>query len=720
MFILRPNDPLYPEQWHFGLIGDIEAIWQDYDGAGVLVGLNDSRPDRFHPELDGNFDLTLSFGPSYDSHGPLMDAHGTAVVGIILAEANDQGGIGLAPRASFGWFSFLYHGDASSLAESVAYDVINNSWGFTPDFDKHKDLSDPDSEGWALNEHLRSAAEMGRGGLGSLSVHAAGNEALNAIGEWFSGSRYTISVAATERDGFAAIYSSHGSSVLLTAPAAALTTDALGENGYVPEDYVRDFGGTSASAPVVTGVIALMLEAAPGLGWRDVKTILALSAGQTGSAPDAAAPAQTEDGLWQSLGNHNWNGGGQLYHVNYGYGMVDVYAAVRMAEAWLTMTKGPATSANETVISASAALDDPVPIAPPIRETPQVTRITIEVTEEIQIETAYLSLQWTHDAARDLTIRLVSPDGYSVMLLNREDFGRPAPGTEYSWTFGIEALRNLPSEGTWTLEVIDHLRRDPGTIDGVELTFHGSPASPDTIHSFTDDFLFLAPLDEGRRLVTDTDGGIDWLNLAAIAGDITADLRSAGQVSVAGVDWFQLARGPASFENLHAGDGDDRLSGNRLDNHLIGGRGQDRVIGHVGADRLEGGEGSDLLRGGSGNDLLLGGAHHDRLRGEGGSDNIDGGRGNDVLTGGAGADHFLFDRAFGSDQITDFQTGQDQLHFSLALTGGLTVARDILARFAQVTDTGLLFDFGPRQQLLLGGVTALDDPAADIRAYDLA
>ena len=719
----RPTEPLYPDQWHFALIGNIEAVWQDYTGAGVLLGLNDSMPDLGHPDLDDRFDPSRSYAP--ETAPPWPGAHGTAVAGVMVAEANGLGGVGVAPGATFGWISFFLQGEAASLERSVDFDVVNNSWGYFPGFNLLVDLSDPGSKGSILNAHLRHAAETGRLGLGTIHVHAAGNDNTNAIGDWFSGTRYTISVAATEWDGFAASYSNHGSSVLLTAPAAAVTTDVRGEVlgyplGYSVGDYTDIFNGTSASAPVVSGVVALMLDAAPGLGWRDVKTILALSAGQTGSAPDADAPAATEDGLWQTLGNANWNGGGQLYHVNYGYGMVDVYAAVRMAEAWLTMTGAPATSANETAISATAPLADIVPIAPPVAGGLQVTRIAIEVTEDVLIETAYLTLLWTHPQSYDLSARLIAPDGYAVMLLANEPFDPIIPGSAPSWTFGIEALRNLSARGTWTLEITDHVPRNTGFVEAVTLTFHGRAASPSTIHTITDDFLFLAARDDGRRIVADTDGGTDWLNLAAIAGDIRADLRANNWVQVDGEDWFQLGRGQARFENMHAGDGDDRLTGHAGENHLIGGRGRDRMLGLNGADTLDGGAGQDFLRGGAGNDLLLGGALRDRLIGDHGADTLNGGSGHDLLTGGSEADTFIFDTGFGSDRITDFQRGIDSLVFSAALTGGLTVARDILARFAQIVDEGLLFDFGPRQKLVLDGITGLDDPVADIVVYDLA
>src|SRR5690606_34768277 len=45
-------------------------------------------------------------------------------------------------------------------------------------------------------------------------------------------------------------------------------------------DYTSRFGGTSGATPIVSGVIALMLEANPNLSWRDVQEILVRSARQ--------------------------------------------------------------------------------------------------------------------------------------------------------------------------------------------------------------------------------------------------------------------------------------------------------------------------------------------------------------------------------------------------------------------------------------------------------
>ena len=86
-----------------------------------------------------------------------------------------------------------------------------------------------------------------------------------------------------------------------------------------PNGVCRNVGvGTSYAAPVVTGVIALMLEANPALTWRDVQGILATTASQTNPT----------DASWVT------NGAGLTHSGKYGFGLVDAHAAVRAAVAW--------------------------------------------------------------------------------------------------------------------------------------------------------------------------------------------------------------------------------------------------------------------------------------------------------------------------------------------------------------------------------------------------
>ena len=101
------NDPLYADQWHLNLLGDIETIWAEYTGAGVAVGVYDTGIQSAHPDLDDNYDSSLLY-PGYDGENPSSnDGHGTSVAGIIAAENNNVGGVGVAWGASVTSVNFL-------------------------------------------------------------------------------------------------------------------------------------------------------------------------------------------------------------------------------------------------------------------------------------------------------------------------------------------------------------------------------------------------------------------------------------------------------------------------------------------------------------------------------------------------------------------------------------------------------------------------------------
>src|SRR5262249_54287743 len=131
----------------------------------------------------------------------------------------------------------------------------------------------------------------GRGGKGTVFTVSNGNsrqELGDGNNAELQNSRYVIAVAAMAHDGTFAVYSSPGANLMITAPAGnfepedVIATDITGDFGFNGEllpkinnkDYTS-FNGTSAAAPFVAGVVALMLEANPNLTPRDVAWILA-------------------------------------------------------------------------------------------------------------------------------------------------------------------------------------------------------------------------------------------------------------------------------------------------------------------------------------------------------------------------------------------------------------------------------------------------------------
>jgi len=252
------------------------------------------------------------------------------------------------------------------------------------------------------------------------------------------------------------------------------------------------------------------------------------------------------------------------------------------------------------------------------------------------------------------------------------------------------------------------------------------------------------------------DGGIDTLNLvrdsdnqriSLAPGSFSDAYGLIGNVSIAPGTWI---------ENIRAGSGNDRLSGNAQNNTIWGNGGNDVLRGGGGGDTLVGGAGRDTLAGGAGNDvyladrfdtiveaagagrdqlriglsttlganmedlrltgtaavngtgnsaanLLHGNAGANILRGLGGNDRLVGNGGADTLWGGAGADEFLFNA--GRDLVADFQNDVDTLLIENALWGGTprTVAQ--VLNFAHVENGDAVFRFGNGNVLTVDNLT---------------
>jgi subtilisin-like proprotein convertase family protein len=368
--------------------------------------------------------------------------------------------------------------------------------------------------------------------------------------------------------------------------------------GYDATAYTDHFNGTSASAPVVSGVVALMLQAGPGLGWRDVQDILAASARLTGSA-FGAGPSSVEDGVWQTNGATTWNGGGYHLHTNYGYGMVDAYNAVRMAEVW-HLFGAAETSANEVLVQ--SGLNDFVDTMVP--EGAGSFSTTFTIAGNVEIDHVALQLDLASEGIRDLQVEMTSASG-TVIQAAVLDLIDPGPATDVQWVYGIEGFRGELAAGTWTLTITDPFVGATTTVRSASLDVYGSAESVNDAYHFTDEYLTMRGFEAGRGTVSDTNGGVDWLNFSAVTGNVALALGLGQVVTVAGVVWATLSD---LFENVVAGDGSDTLVGSDDANQLHGMRGADSLDGSDGADTLHGGAGGDRLNGGLGNDTLVGGA----------------------------------------------------------------------------------------------------------------
>jgi Ca2+-binding RTX toxin-like protein len=186
----------------------------------------------------------------------------------------------------------------------------------------------------------------------------------------------------------------------------------------------------------------------------------------------------------------------------------------------------------------------------------------------------------------------------------------------------------------------------------------------------------------GRSTVRDTNGGLDWLNFAAVAGNVNLNL-TALTFGVNGQKWGALS---GVFEKAVTGDGADTVTGNTAANEFHGMRGNDTLRGEAGGDTLYGGEDVDSLYGGTMNDWLYGDVGNDRLWGDADSDFLDGGDGNDLLRGGMGNDTYRF--GVGDKLIESVNAGTDKVNSERNLTLGANIENLSLIGQEDLNGTG--------------------------------
>lgn len=503
-------DPNYPaQQWVFDAI-KISPVWDGgYLGGGIRVRINDGAITAFSgtvvgaaPELDpSRIDLDESCDQDEDDEDEGADGgcspNGNAVLSILAATGgNDQCGVGVAPDVSVSTCSPPRDVTGLLASPSLAtaflahkvdgMDVSQNSWSATIGAATAAAAAravglggtasagcgggDPDCEApterWMLIDGelpaLVAGVEDGRDGKGVVYVFASGDHSVDDDGAndlhgfdsmnapWHS-TRYTLSVGAVGKNGLHAYYSAESAALFVCAPGGNTRESISNMIGVDHNGRCTDVGqGTGLATPVVSAVVALMLEANPNLSWRDVQAIIAA----TSEPVDDDAADKTADvnsaGLWHSN--------------RYGFGIIRADRAVAAAETWELV--GPELSF--TLTPGAVEKDIPCNPAEPLLDSIKITDELRELELPFVVETVYLLLKIISPSPiYRLHVELTSPGGVKAEwtpVIRQKTWNSGSDGdAEWIKLTSVRSWGDSPEDGPWSLSTYDP---DGGTENG--------------------------------------------------------------------------------------------------------------------------------------------------------------------------------------------------------------------------------------------------------------
>lgn len=469
-----------------GVDANLAGAWsRGYTGAGVIIGIADEGVQGNHPDLIANYRPDLSKNFSQDPaianlpQGPLLisDNHGTSVAGVAAARGgNGLGGTGAAPMAQIAGLN-IFTSDEGAIPPGAITEMLYWQSGVDPTTGEivGDALIRVKNHSYGLIKpyvpQQNSVAALARTAEnGVISVYAGGNDRgtilQNTCLLMVQNSHYAMMVAGIGSDGIVASYSSFGANMFVTAPSGNIgqgfgitTTDRagseLGYNHYSdanPEgnwyelfpdpDYTTTINGTSFSAPLVSGIMALGVEANPTMDVRMAKHVLTATSRQL------------------DAGNATWgtNGAGLTFSPDYGFGLIDAGAFVDTVHRVGYVTSQSIYETGPTPVTADAGVGPGyIPDNDPKGLTERFTLSAVELAQPI--EAVSVNLDVSTQSIFDINATLTSPSGMqSVLAYGMSSL--PADqqrilSSNSSWDYLSNAFWGEDGIGTWTLTLAD-------------------------------------------------------------------------------------------------------------------------------------------------------------------------------------------------------------------------------------------------------------------------
>jgi subtilisin-like proprotein convertase family protein len=466
----RPENFLFSKQWHLENTGgdrmvlgaDISApeAWEITRGhPNVTICIMDDGVDTNQPAFSapGKIISPREFNQKENTPLPIFvkNNHGTVCAKIALADENETGSVGVAPRCTLmpvrirSRISDKVIKDYFDHARVNGASVISCSWGVKSKFFPL---------GTQAFKAIQKAARHGREGLGCVIVFAAGNE-NRPISGFHKGTRVlsgfashpdVITVSASDSEDQRSSYSNFGAEIWVCAPSSGggepiITGDQQGNPIESSGENTIDFGGTSSAAPIVAGVCGLILSSNPKLTREEVKIIL----------------KKTSQKINKVKGKYDV----REHSIYHGWGRVDAAKAVQLAN-----------NHNKSSLTTSSFVRrltfQNFPNLPISEHFVKGISDYTAVNEPGEIQDIEVTVNIDHPYRGDLKTSITGPDGTTAVLHNKKGGIRD----NVPKTFNLKNSPDLKeflgkhAAGSFTLNAADHAQNDIGVLKDWSLT----------------------------------------------------------------------------------------------------------------------------------------------------------------------------------------------------------------------------------------------------------
>jgi thermitase len=313
-----PNDYWYPAQWHLPRMSTPAAWDMTVGSSSITIAILDTGIEGTHPDLAPKMVAGWNF---YDGNSNTADVngHGTMVAGAAAASSNNTAGV-----ASVAWGCKIMPIRISDTAGLATFSAMAS--GLTWAADRGARVANI-SYAASDSASVSTAAKYFQGKGGVVTVSSGNQGTFSSTTD----NPYVLTVGGVDGNDVIYSWSNTGNNIDVVAPGGGIRTTYL--NG-----TYSAVSGTSAAAPLVAGVAALVLSANPSL---------------TGAQALDIVRRNTDD-----LGTSGWD-------TSYGTGRVNAYRAVLAAGgtqpadtvapvAAITSPSGGATVGGATTVTVSA------------------------------------------------------------------------------------------------------------------------------------------------------------------------------------------------------------------------------------------------------------------------------------------------------------------------------------------------------------------------------